>query len=105
MKNIQPSKDIVFTDGNGIITSVVFASIAGKKYKAKAKHNPEDKYNYELGIQIATMRLNQKILKDKIRRHKRKVQQVMDAYDKEIAYHNKLIEKYIELESQERDLA
>ena len=87
MKNRNP-KYTYASDANGNIYAI--STYAGKTVRGVAKYNPADKFDKQIGMELAAARCNKKVAQKRAARANKKWQEAFAQYDAAHKYLQKM---------------
>ena len=73
---------------------IAVSTYAGKPVRGVAKLTPGDNFDEEAGKKLAAARCNEKIARKRLARATAKIKEAEKAYQKEIAWYNRMVDYY-----------
>ena len=73
---------------------IAVSTYAGKSVRGVAKLTPGDNFDEEAGKKLAAARCNEKIARKRLARATAKIKEAEKAYQKEIAWYNRMVDYY-----------
>ena len=73
---------------------IAISTYAGKTVRGVAKLTPGDTFDEEAGKKLAAARCNEKVARKRLARAATKIKEAERAYQKEIAWYNRMVDYY-----------